>query len=161
MGWRRVCAAGVLRVPVGVCGVTMISAVNVKLNAPGGGGPPYMWSGSTIVQLRAPSTPAYAPALSCTHALSCRGRVPHDWNVNSIQRSNGANEGRDGDDDSSLPSLLALEMSLRSTFQRSRGIIVKRLAPFSLERGESAFPTPSLPHWLSLPLCLLLTLLLT
>jgi hypothetical protein len=35
--------------------------------------------------------------------------------------------------------LLALSVSLRSTFQRSRGIIVKRLAPFSLERQVPSF----------------------
>jgi len=41
------------------------------------------------------------------------------------------------DDESSKTELLSSqssEQSLRSTFQRSRGIIVKRLAPFSLER---------------------------
>ncbi len=42
--------------------------------------------------------------------------------------------------------LLLLEVTLRSTFQRSRGIIVKRLSPFSLERpGFTSGSPPARP----------------
>ena len=41
--------------------------------------------------------------------------------------------------------LLLLKVTLRSTFQRSRGIIVKRLAPFSLERSGFTSVEPPLP----------------
>jgi len=48
------------------------------------------------------------------------------------------------------------KVQLRSTFQRSRGIICKRLAPFSLERSGHTCGRPSRPygpHPPSLPRC--------
>ena len=61
------------------------------------------WSGSTLNpyswERQALQHRPLLPAVS--NAPSCKCRVPHDWNVNSIQRSNGANGGRDGDDESS------------------------------------------------------------
>ena len=84
---------------------------------------------------------------SCTHFASDAGSitwpwqllvswvqlydlVPRSWNhflSSWFLRPIG---GRDGDDDSSFSTLLALDGTVVPWFQGSRGIIVKRLAPF-------------------------------
>ena len=93
----------------------------------------------------------YPPFYSCTrhtnvcrvHHVACQllwfhasmwvqlyDLVPRSWNhflSSWFLRPIG---GRDGDDDSSFSTLLALDGTVVPWFQGSRGIIVKRLAPF-------------------------------
>ena len=56
------------------------------------------------------------------------------WNADFDQRSTGPIREREEVDDSTFPSLLLWNVALRSTFQRSRGIIRKGWHLFSLER---------------------------
>jgi len=102
-----------------------------RCTAPSGGHPRFSWT---------PSSPIVLP---CVRASG--GPLRAGMYLRSILLSTGTSlfcrqfQGALGGREDRLAPIILLscccEVLLRSTFQRSRGIIVKRLSPFSLERS--------------------------